>query len=300
MYKKLIYLTFFLLTITWHNSSYGAAPLQRGQRSNQQQLLTKKSTDVSKRTGTQLNSDRSHFYTLIAYKPTYIFPFYYTATPYDAIYKNNTPRNQKLKKTEIKGQFSFQVPLISHFFSKKNSLNFAYTQVSFWQAYNKSPFFRESNYAPELFLRSIINAKFTSKLGVIHQSNGRGTIYQRSWDRVYGETIFSGQSWMVSLEPWLRINESKASDHNPDIQDYLGNGRILLVLKIGSNTLSLMTRNNMQSHFKRGAEKFTWSFPLNKHVRGVVEVFSGYGHSLIEYNHYTNTFAFGISFSDWM
>lgn len=305
-YVKLIHLILFLLIFTWYCDSFATTSVQRKQpiKPHQKQLLSKELADVPKKTDEQLsNIERnveSSSYKLISYKPTYVLPFYYTATPYDAIYKNNIPRNQKLMQTEFKGQFSFQVPLIPHLFSKKNSLNFGYTQESFWQAYNKSAFFRESNYAPELFLRSIINTNFTSKLGVIHQSNGCGYIYERSWNRVYGEAIFSGKNWMLSLEPWLRLRESKAKDHNPNIEDYLGNGRVLLVFKLGSNTLSLTTRNNIQSHFKRGAEKLTWSFPLTKHVRGLVEVFSGYGQSLIEYNHYTNTFALGISISDWM
>ncbi len=112
--------------------------------------------------------DESYFYKLISYNPTYILPFYYTVKPDDVIYKNNTPRNQKLRRIQFKVQFSFQVPLMSHLCGSKNSLNFIYTQDSFWQAYSKLPFFRESNYMLELFLRSLISATFIAKLGVVH------------------------------------------------------------------------------------------------------------------------------------
>ena len=87
---------------------------------------------------------------------------------------------------------------------------------------------------------------------------------------------------------------------NNDITHFLGNGKILLAYKLGSNVFSLMTRNNVQSNFKRGAEELTWSFPLHRHLRGYIQAFSGYGQSLIEYNHYSNAFALGITLNDWL
>lgn len=245
-------------------------------------------------------------YSLILYKPTYILPFYYTASPDHGIYENaqglpNTPEHQGLRNLEFKAQISVQIPVILHFFSPKNSLSVAYTQDSFWQVYAKSQYFRETNYEPEIFFRRIQNNKLTWKLGAVHQSNGRGGEYERSWNRFYGEAIYSRNKWLVDFKPWILIFKKDSSDlHNHDIKRYLGNSRLLFAYKLGSNTVSFMTRNNIQSGFKRGAEKLTWSFPLHGHFRGFVEIFSGYGQSLIEYNHYTNAFALGIALNDWI
>ena len=245
-------------------------------------------------------------YSLILYKPTYILPFYYTASPDHGIYENaqgvpNTPDQQGLRNLELKAQISVQVPVILHFFSPKNSLSVAYTQDSFWQVYAKSQYFRETNYEPEIFFRRIENNNLTWKFGAIHQSNGRGGQYERSWNRFYGEAIYSGNKWLIDFKPWVLIFKKESSDlHNPNIKRYLGNSSLLFSYKLGSNTVSFMTRNNVQSGFKRGAEKLTWSFPLHGHFRGFVEVFSGYGQSLIEYNHYTNAFALGIDLNDWI
>jgi phospholipase A1 len=43
----------------------------------------------------------------------------------------------------------------------------------------------------------------------------------------------------------------------------------------------------------------TWGFPLVRRVSGYVQVFSGYGESMIDYNHYQNTIGIGFSLADW-
>ncbi len=151
-------------------------------------------------------------------------------------------------------QISFQIPVLN--LSNKDSLHFAYTQRSFWQLYTTSAYFRETNYAPELFFRHLVSKNFTWKLSVLHQSNGRGSELQRGWNRLYGEAIFSGTHWMVSFKPWVVFKDADKARNN-DITHFLGNGKILLAYKLGSNVFSLMTRNNVQSNFKRGAEELT-------------------------------------------
>jgi phospholipase A1 len=243
----------------------------------------------------------SNPYSLLLYQPSYVLPFYYTDSPDHAIYNGQTPDNQSVMNAEFKAQLSVQVPVILHLFSEKNSLNIGYTQDSFWQVYAQSQYFRETNYEPELFFRRVVNSNLMLQTAFVHQSNGRGGTFERSWNRIYGEAAYSGSNWLVDFKPWVLILKKESSDvHNPDIQDYLGNSRLLLSYKFGKTTLSFMTRNNVQSHFKHGAEQLTFTFPLHGHFRGLVYAWSGYGQSLIEYDHYTNAFAIGIAFNDWI
>ncbi|MCP3678785.1 MAG: phospholipase A [Gammaproteobacteria bacterium] len=106
------------------------------------------------------------------------------------------------------------------------------------------------------------------------------------------------------LKPWVLIFKSDSSDlHNPDIADYLGYGRALVAYHFYHQTLSFMMRNVAESGFKRGAIEASWSFPLPfmpKSIRGFAQFFSGYGQSLIEYDHYTNSGGIGIILSDWI
>lgn len=236
------------------------------------------------------------------YKPTYVLPFYYTGSPAQSIYGNSTPNGQKIKKLEFKAQISLLIPVWTNMFGYQNtSLNLAYSQLMYWQFYAKSQYFRETDYEPEIFLSHEFHKNWWISLGGVHESNGRGGNFERSWNRVYTDLRFSGQHWMVSIKPWVLVFKADSSDvHNPDITRYLGNGRILVAYKFGRSEISFMSRNNLQSGFKRGAIVLAWSFHLWKHFYTYLQGFSGYGQSLIEYNHHTNSVGIGIALNDWL
>ena len=235
-------------------------------------------------------------------EPTYILPYYYTGKPDTDVYPpDQNPANQSIKSAEFKGQLSLLFPLWRHLF-KGVGLFVSYTQLSYWQFYTKSQYFRETNYEPAIFLSRHILSNAEWRLGLVHQSNGRGLPYERAWNRVFLDFRISGQKWLVSLKGWTLIFKNDSSNiHNPDITDYLGYGRVLIAYKVHRQTLSLMVRNAIESRFKRGTVQFMWSFPLfNTKLKGMLEFFSGYGQSLIEYNHYTNSAGIGIALSDWI
>lgn len=244
----------------------------------------------------QAKTAHSHF-NIGLFRPNYLLPFYNTFSPKTT--DINPPDNQTIKQKEVKYQISLMFPIWQ--INQDLSLNLAYTQLSYWQVYTDSPYFRETNYQPEGFVRYQVNHWLTSELGVVHQSNGRGGQQERSWNRTYLNLVASGKHWFISVKPWLLIMQSSSSDlHNPDITDYLGHGRIVMGYKFHQMVLSIMSRNNLESGFKRGAINVTLSTPVFGHVRAYAEFFSGYGQSLIEYNHYTNAIGIGIALNDWI
>ena len=236
------------------------------------------------------------------YAPTYILPAYYTFSPDYEVYDGNTPDDEKLDRLEFKAQLSLLVPVVSgNFYQRPLSLNFAYTELSYWQFYAKSQYFRETDYEPQVFASYNFHPNWWLNVGTIHQSNGRGGDLERSWNRAYAALVFSGPNWMVSIRPWILIFKANSSDiHNSNIADYLGHGDLLLVYKTGRNEFSLMVRNEAESGFKRGAEEFDWSVHMWKHFYLYTQFFSGYGQSLIEYNHYTNAAGIGIALNNWL
>ena len=124
---------------------------------------------------------------------------------------------------------------------------------------------------------------------------------ERSWNRVYAEGVFPMGPWTLTLKPWILIRKEESADlHNPDITDFLGHGQLLLSYKWGKQVFTLMTRNNLESGFSRGTVQFSWTFPLRGHFRGIAQVFSGYGQSLIEYNHCSTSYGLGIALNDWL
>jgi phospholipase A1/A2 len=239
------------------------------------------------------------------HKPTYVLPFYYTQSPYYALYQNNTPDNQAIQKTEFNFQISFKFPVWRNIGGSKSSLYGAYTQLSFWQAYNKSPFFRESNYEPELFVSTPIDtplwggwrAKFLN-VGLVHQSNGLGGPMERTWDRAYAETILANNNWMAGIKVWQPFYNSGLRKYNPDIVNYLGYSELRLAYKYNKHVFAVESRNHLESGFHRGGAKLTWSFPLVENIKAYVQVFNGYGQSMIEYNHRTSSVGIGIALND--
>lgn len=235
------------------------------------------------------------------YRPNYVLPYYYTGRPYYAIYNNETPNNQSVMKEELKAQISLLVPIARHLINNKPlSLNFAYTQLMYWQVYAKSQYFRETNYEPELFIENFFNPYFGGQIGVDHQSNGRGGVLERSWNRGFLQLQFSGAHWLAHIKGWGLIDETDSSDlHNPDIAHFLGYDNVLFSYEYADLQASVEVQN-IESGFKRGFVQFTLSYPLFKSLSVYGQFFNGYGQSLIEYNHKTTSAGIGIALNDWM
>ncbi len=243
-------------------------------------------------------------FSVLPFQPIYVLPFFYspTSNPDDLSSLNHSD----LKKTEFKFQISLKSAIWQGFFAKDNILYIAYTQQSFWQSYNHSPFFRTNNFEPEIFLENNVNIHLPLgwKLqlispGAVHQSNGRGDNWERSWNRLYVDFQFSHNDLLVSLKPWYIIKE-KSLNYNPDIAHYMGHGSLLVSYRRKDNVFTLMTYNNFESGFQRGATQFTWSFPLVNKIRGYSQFFRGYGQNLLQYNHRSTNVGFGVALSDWI
>jgi len=248
----------------------------------------------------QTDKQSNHQSILSTYQPNYVLPFYYTANPQQ---NEVGPNGEQNKNEEVKFQISVKANIWRNILNSNFSWYLAYTQLSYWQAYTQSAYFRETNYEPATF----VQYKFQNKPflldsisgGFMHQSNGRGGSLERSWNRIFADITFNyHDKAQLQLMPWVRVNTGY--DYNPDISDYLGYGSTTISYNIGNNVISLMLRNEAESGFSRGAEELDYSFPIYHGIRGMLQAFSGYGQSLIEYNHYTNSIGVGFDFSDWL
>lgn len=232
-------------------------------------------------------------------EPTYILPFYYTGNPDQDI--GPTPQNQKIMNEEFKAQLSLKFPIWPHIYGSTWSIGASYTQLSYWQVYTKSQYFRETNYEPALFISDHFRPSWLASAGIVHQSNGRGGTYERSWNRIYGDLTFSGQHWMIMVNPWFLIFQKDTSDvHNPDIAKYLGYERVVVAYRYHHQEWAMMLRNSVESKFQRSALELSYSFPIHGLLHGYVQYFHGYGQSLIEYKTKTNSFGLGITLSNWI
>jgi phospholipase A1 len=185
----------------------------------------------------------------------------------------------------------------------------AYTQQSYWQAFsigNSAPF-RETVYEPELigtFGTGYQSGLKFINLGFVHQSNGRSLPDSRSWARVY---VLGGWEWndttSIMLRGWKRLPENPATDDNPNITDYMGHGDLVIRWEPSdkSQSVAMLLRNNLSSTRNYGYEQIDWATPVQfgSAARVHIQLTSGYGESLIDYNHRQNTIGLGFSFREW-
>ncbi|MCR4302791.1 MAG: phospholipase A [Gallionella sp.] len=215
---------------------------------------------------------------------------------------------------ETKFQLSFKADIGNQHnidFLGITSLRFwgAYTQQSHWQVINfrNSSAFRETIYEPELI--ATLGTGYASGLklinfGWLHQSNGRLLPESRSWNRVY---LLGGWEWnnttSILVRGWRRLAEKPLEDDNPDIGDYLGRGDLVIRWEPGdkSQSVAMLLRNNLSSTHNRGYVQIDWATPvkLGDAARVHIQMTSGYGESLIDYNHRQNSISLGLSFREW-
>ena len=250
-------------------------------------------------------------FTLMAHKPNYFLAIAYNSKGYDPELFREQYRDPSIELDDTTAQFqiSLKAPLWVDLFDKVD-IYAAYTNRSFWQVYNSeisSPF-RETNHEPEVWAQFTPSWKIfgfsnlANSIGVVHQSNGQGGVLSRSWNRIYANFVFAKGNFAIGIKPWIRLTENKANDDNPDIIDYMGHFEVRAGYEWNGNVFSVMSRNNLESGFDRGAFEFSWSFPLWKYpyLKGYIQYFRGYGESLIDYNHSVNRIGIGISLTDWL
>lgn len=216
---------------------------------------------------------------------------------------------QGLDSTEAKFQLSFKTKVHEDLLGSGADLWFGYTQQSNWQVYNKgiSAPFRETDYEPELFVTvptdySLLGlrGRFVN-VGFVHQSNGQSRPLSRSWNRIYAQAAFElGDDFSLLLKPWYRIKESADSDDNPGINRYVGDFEAEASYRFGRQRLTLIGRSSWDA--KRGFAQLDWTFPLleKQKLKGYVQFTTGYGESLIDYNHRQNTIGIGVLLTDWL
>jgi phospholipase A1 len=98
----------------------------------------------------------------------------------------------------------------------------------------------------------------------------------------------------------VRIPERASDDDNPDVSDYMGRGELRLARYVGDHALLLQLRHSLRSGDRsHGSAQLEWAFPLSGVLHGFVQVFSGYGESLIDYNLRQNRLSLGVTLAGW-
>jgi len=246
-------------------------------------------------------------YVVRFYEPNYFLLARYSnnvnTTPLSSLIQAPALQDQ-VDNTEAKFQISLKARLWTTD-DRRWGAWFGYTQQSFWQLYSSaiSRPFRETNYQPELFLSYRPGLEYRGfhwrllNVGFNHESNGRSGALSRGWNRIFAEFGVERDKLVLSAKAWYRIHESADEDDNPDITDYYGYGSLRATYKWRGQSFSLMGRGNLNTG--KGAVEATWmSGKLLGPLRAYVQVFSGYGESLIDYNWNQTTVGAGVALND--
>lgn len=199
--------------------------------------------------------------------------------------------------------------------SGKDSLWFGYTQQSYWQLFNGgiSRPFRSTDHEPEVFYVYPTDAPLPwggrwrySGVGLVHQSNGESNPLSRSWNRWYVMTGAEWRSgWQLHLKAWKRVAENAENDDNPGIQDFVGRGEARLLWNVNDQHILGLTVRGTPGR-GRGSGRLEWLRTLGEgwnggksNLRLHVQLFSGYGDSLLDYNYKRTALSVGLSLLDF-
>lgn len=276
------------------------------------------------------------FFGLTPYRVNYFLPLSYSkdkprrVSP--TIHPNNIspalePYTHYNENLEVEFQLSLKKQLSYDLFGFNEYIFAAYTQKVWWQLYDDSGPFRETNYLPEVFVTIPTSQSIDDslglkavKLGFIHESNGQEGYYSRSWNRLYATGMWQWDNLFLSTRAWYRIKEDRKSDayyngdlgddleaiiaesdgdDNPDILDYLGYGDIKIDYLYQKHQFSLLLRNNLDFEHNKGAVEFNYTYPLfnSPNTFWYIKLFNGYGENLVDYNRNVTKASFGFSFS---
>lgn len=276
-----------------------------------------------------------NFFGLRPYKNNFFLPISQADEEYRRVYSNTHPNNYSPEQlsssysdTELEFQISLQKMLSHDLLGFDETLTLAYTQKVWWQAYSDSAPFRETNYQPEFFITVPTSTTIDRAIGLkalrygfIHESNGQEGYKSRSWNRLYLSGLWQHKNLFINSRLWYRIRENSKyegyyhgaadpatgvinpnapGDDNPDIENYLGYGDIVIKYLYKQHQFGSKLRYNFGCGGEdRGAVELNWSHPFfgSKNVFWYTELFSGYGESLIEYDQQVNKISLGFSFS---
>jgi phospholipase A1/A2 len=258
-------------------------------------------------------ADKRRKFVVRTHLPNFLLPLHITSDLNRAPSSPTRPAlapNERYRPLEAKLQVSLRAKAASDVLLPDADLWLAYTQRSLWQLWNaqESAPFRSSDYQPEAIYVVPVPQEMRPlpfgwkwmmlQAGVAHQSNGQAVPLSRSWNRVYLGAGFERDEFGVQWRVHRRLDESRSDDDNPDLTNYIGRGEIVATWLPGLATAGLTWRTNLRA-LNRGSVQLDLTYPVDSDepagLRWYMQVFSGYGETLLDYNHRQSTLSLGLS-----
>ena len=227
--------------------------------------------------------------------------------PSFSIYKDNyfitgVPTNITPTKynADAKYQISFKQLLFRKSFQHDSYLFLTYSQKAFWDVYRESKPFDEINFNPSLgFGKPVFNKDNHFKGYLIfmieHESNGKDSIYSRSWNNISLNYITKiGHKTEVNLKGWIPF---LYKEDNPDLIEYIGISELKVTHQFIPKKLifDITIRKGLSKDWKGAIQAQILYNPFKKSNQYLVlEWFNGYAESLINYSDHVSMIRLGI------
>lgn len=231
---------------------------------------------------------------------------YIKTMPGFSIHKNNyfisgIPTNKTISSetADAKYQISFRQLITRKTLPWDTYLFVTYSQKAFWNIYKKSSPFQEINFNPSLGLGKPVFDKNNRLTGLAtlmfnHHSNGRDSIYSRSWNSLnVAYSTLLNEKTMLTAEAWLPF---QYKDDNPDILDYIGVAQLKLEREIIPKKLSaeIEIQKGLTWDFKGKVRTRIYYNPFkSKNQYLMLEWYAGYAESLVNYDQFRSMVRIG-------
>ena len=226
--------------------------------------------------------------------------------PYFGLYKDNyfifgPPIGPKANKhnTNIKFQISIAQRLTNATLPGGTFLYLFYSQKCFWNVLENSMPMTDLNFNPGIGLTKplFVKNRYVGKVSLIveHESNGRDSIWSRSWNKVsLAANIIIDPNLSVAGKVWIPIVDG---ENNKDILKYCGIYQVSVQAMTDnrkfSGALTLVKRQGWNLNYNTILElAYRFSKKSNQYL--FLQYYNGYGEGLLDYKQWKSQLRVGI------
>ena len=226
--------------------------------------------------------------------------------PYFGLYKDNyfifgPPIGQKVTKenTNIKFQISIAQRLTNATLPWGTYLYLFYSQKCFWNVLENSMPMTDLNFNPGIGLTKplFVKNRYVGKVSLIieHESNGRDSIWSRSWNKVsLAANIIIDPNLSVAGKIWAPIIDGM---NNKDSLHYCGLYQISVQAMTDNRkftgALTLVKRAGNFFNYNTILE-LAWRFSRKSNQYFFLQYYNGYGEGLLDYKVFKSQLRVGI------
>ena len=226
--------------------------------------------------------------------------------PYFSLYKDNYftaggPIGQRPNRAncDVKFQISIAQRLTKSKLPFNSFLFVMYTQKTFWNVFEDSMPMGDINFNPGIGIsKPLFNKdRYIGKATILleHESNGRDSIWSRSWERISFMASVAIDNWLtVHAKFWIPIIDGV---HNKDILKYAGIYQTGLTVTTPDKrfwwSLLLTKRQGWNLNFNTTFE-FAWRIKKSWNQYFFVQYYNGYAENLLYYNQFRSRLHLGF------